>query len=332
VAGAGWKAGGIVNRVRVGEQVLPDDPAALAEFEALVAFLKQSHGFDFSVYKRSSLMRRVLVRMQTIGARGFAAYLDSLQVDPGEFTRLFDTILINVTSFFRDPAPWDYLRDQMIPRLLAAPAGGSGLRVWSAGCASGEEAYSIAMLLAEAMGLEAFRERVRIYATDVDEEALRQARAGVYGGRVAEHVPAPLLAKYFDRRGDGYTVGRALRRSVIFGRHDLIQDAPISRVDLLICRNCLMYFTTEAQARILRRFHFALLPQGVLFLGKAETLLAQSPMFEAADLKRRIFVKAEPHLALRPLTLTPTNGDSTRQDLRDRSGNIRPALRQGRPA
>ena len=282
-----------MTRPRVGEVTLPDDPATLAEFEALLAYLKQSRGFDFSAYKRSSLMRRVLVRMQTIGVTRFPAYLDTLQVDPEEFTRLFNTILINVTNFFRDPAPWEFLRDEMIPRLIGPPNSGDTLRVWSAGCASGEEAYSIAMLLADAMGFEAFRERVKIYATDVDEEALTQARHAVYGRRVVEDVPAPLLERYFERQDDRYTFNKELRRCVIFGRHDLIQDAPISRVDLLICRNCLMYFNTEAQARILSRFHFALAPRGVLFLGKAETLLAQSDMFQAVDMKRRIFVKSE---------------------------------------
>jgi two-component system CheB/CheR fusion protein len=292
-----------VNRSLVREAALPDAPVALAEFESLLTYLKQSRGFDFSAYKRSSLMRRVLVRMQAIGAEGFAGYLDTLQVDPEEFTRLFNTILINVTSFFRDAAAWEYLRNEMIARLVGPPGARDCLRVWSAGCASGEEAYSIAILLAEAVGFDAFRERVTIYATDVDEEALGQARLAVYGGRVAEDVPARLVAKYFERQDDRYVFNKELRRSVILGRHNLIQDAPISRVDLLICRNCLMYFNAETQGRILRRLHFALSPGGILFLGKAETPLVQGAVFEAVDIKRRIFVKAEHHSELRPLTL-----------------------------
>jgi two-component system CheB/CheR fusion protein len=248
-------------------------------------------------------MRRVLVRMQAIGAQGFAAYLEALLVDPEEFTRLFNTILINVTSFFRDTAQWEYLRTEMIARLVGPPGARDCLRVWSAGCASGQEAYSIAILLAEAIGFDAFRERVKIYATDVDEEALGQARLAVYGGRVAEEVPAPLVAKYFERQDHRYVFNKELRRSVILGRHNLIQDAPISRVDLLICRNCLMYFNAETQARILRRFHFALSPGGILFLGKAETPLVQGAVFETVDMKRRIFVKAKHHSELRPLTL-----------------------------
>jgi two-component system CheB/CheR fusion protein len=280
-------------RQRVGEAVVPDDPASVAEFEALLAYLKQSRGFDFSSYKRSSLMRRLLVRMQVMGVTTFAAYLEFLQVHPEEFTRLFNTILINVTGFFRDAAHWDFLRDEILPRLTGPTGAVEPIRIWSAGCASGEEAYSIAILLAEALGFEAFRERVRIYATDVDEEALNQARHAVYSSRIAEDVPAPLLAKYFELQDGRYVFNKELRRSVIFGRHDLLQDAPISRVDLLICRNCLMYFNTEAQARILARFHLALASRGILFLGKAEALLAHSATFEAVDVKRRLFVKTQ---------------------------------------
>jgi two-component system CheB/CheR fusion protein len=303
---------------------LPEDPQSLAEFEALLAYLKQSRGFDFTAYKRSSLVRRVLVRMQTLGVKGYATYLDFLQVDPEEFTRLFNTILINVTSFFRDQPNWEVLRDAVIPPLVGAAQGTGAIRVWSAGCASGEEAYSIAILLAEAIGPEAFRERVKIYATDVDEEALNQARHAVYGPRIAEDVPGPLLEKYFDRQDDHFMFNKELRRSVIFGRHDLIQDAPISRVDLLICRNCLMYFNTEAQARILARFHFALVPGGVLFLGKAETLLAQSATFEPVDIKRRLFIKADWPQENRQLTFVQPHGYDRVRHLREAAGDLSP--------
>ena len=146
-------------------------------------------GFDFTAYKRSTLMRRVQVRMQTVGIRSFADYLEYLQVDSNEFTRLFNTILINVTSFFRDPQAWEYVASDVIPGLLAGARPSEPVRVWSAGCASGEEAYTIAILLAEALGWEQFRERVKIYGTDVDEEALGQARQASYDSRAVESVP-----------------------------------------------------------------------------------------------------------------------------------------------
>lgn len=280
------------------KQVVPDpEQAAVSsemteELEALLVYLKQSRGFDFTVYKHATLMRRVLVRMQIVGMRSFADYLDYLQVDSNEFTRLFNTILINVTSFFRDPQAWEYIASDVIPRLLTGRRAKDPIRVWSAGCASGEEVYTIAMLLAEALGWEQFRERVKIYGTDVDEEALGEARQAAYDSRKVEGVPPDLLQKYFDRQDDGFVFNKELRRNVIFGRHDLNQDAPISRINLLICRNCLMYFNAEAQGRILARFQFALLDGGLLFLGKSETLLTHSVNFGAVDVKRRLFTKA----------------------------------------
>jgi two-component system CheB/CheR fusion protein len=281
---------------QTGEPPAPADsatPEADGEFEALLLYLKQTRGFDFTAYKRTSLMRRVTVRMQTVGAVGFANYQDYLEVVPEEFTRLFNTILINVTTFFRDPPVWEYLSAHVLPDLGGAADLAEPLRVWSAGCASGEEAYSMAMLLAERFGLDQFRDRVKIYATDVDDEALNEARQAAYPERALENVAPELVARYFDRHEDRYTVSKDLRRSVIFGRHDLIQDAPISRVDLILCRNVLMYFNAEAQGRIVSRFHFALAPDGVLCLGKAETLLSHAVMFSTLDSKRRVFTKVE---------------------------------------
>ncbi len=276
---------------------LTDQPEAESskrdeDFEALLLYLKQSRGFDFTAYKRSSLMRRVMVRMQTAGIGTFTEYYDYLQVDPDEFTRLFNTILINVTSFFRDAQTWAALAESVIPSLLGEIRPSDPIRFWSAGCASGEEAYTLAILLAEALGPEQFRERVKIYGTDVDEEALGQARIATYDRRAVEEVPPELLQKYFEDQNDRLVFSKELRRRVIFGRLDLIQDAPISRVNLLTCRNCLMYFNAEAQARILSRFHFALRDSGILVLGKAETLLTHSINFGAVDVKRRIFTKA----------------------------------------
>jgi len=302
-------------------------PEVAAELEALLLYLKQSRGFDFTAYKRATLMRRVLVRMHTVGMRSFADYLDYLQVDSNEFTRLFNTILINVTSFFRDPAPWEYVASDVIPGLLAGARPREPVRIWSAGCASGEEVYTAAMLLAEALGWEQFRERVKIYGTDVDEEALAQARQASYDSRAVEGVPAPLLEKYFDRQDDRFVFNKELRRNVIFGRHDLNQDAPISRINLLICRNCLMYFNAEAQDRILARFQFALLDGGVLFLGKSETLLTHSVSFGAVDVKRRLFTKAATGPRDRPGEVERTRwiepGDVV-QRLRDASADSAP--------
>jgi two-component system, chemotaxis family, CheB/CheR fusion protein len=263
------------------------------ELEGLLDYLHRSRGFDFGAYKRATLMRRIQKRMQGVGVRDFTDYVDYLEVHPEEFPHLFNTILINVTAFFRDPAAWDYLAADVVPQ-LASQGSSAPIRVWSAGCASGEEAYTIAMVLAERLGGEEFRARVKIYATDVDEEALGEARLASYGPKDVEEVPAAYLEKYFERSSSHYVFHKDFRRSVIFGRHDLVQDAPISRIDLLVSRNTLMYFNSETQSRILDRFHFALREGGFLFLGKAEMLLTHGHIFTPVDLKRRVFVKV-PH-------------------------------------
>ena len=262
------------------------------ELETLLEHLKVSRGFDFTAYKRSTLARRIDRRMASLNVGSCADYLDYLEVHPEEFGQLFNAILINVTSFFRDPETFEYLRGEVVPALLSRKDPHEQLRIWSAGCASGEECYSLAMLLAEILGPEPFRQRVKIYATDVDEEELAMARAGSYTERQMEDLPEDLRAKYFEPSGSRSLFKKDLRRNIIFGRHDLLDDAPISRVDLLVCRNTLMYFNHEAQSQIVGRFHFALREGGYLVLGKAEMLLNFAGAFAPVDLKLRIFLKS----------------------------------------
>jgi two-component system CheB/CheR fusion protein len=229
--------------------------------------------------------------MQTVKLDKVSDYLDFLQVDGNEYQPLFNTILINVTEFFRDPEVWEFMREEMVPKILQACAGNAPIRVWSAGCASGEEAYSLAILLTEQMGAAEFKKRVKIYATDVDEEALNQARQASYGPQALKNLPTEIIEKYFEAKAGRYIFDRDIRRCVIFGRHDLVQDAPISRVDLLLCRNALIYLNSEAQERIFSRFHFALGYTGFLVLGKAETLIS-SRSFVPVDVRHRVFAKS----------------------------------------
>jgi two-component system, chemotaxis family, CheB/CheR fusion protein len=261
------------------------------DFENLLIYVKQNRGFDFTGYKRSTLMRRVRKRMQSLNIESFGDYIDYLQVYPDEFNSLFNTILIHVTDFFRDASAWEYLAAQVIPNIIESKKSGEHIRIWCAGCASGEEAYTLAILLAEALGAEDFPQQVKIYATDVDENSLNHARQAMYSSKDVQSVLPELRDKYFELLGNNCTFRQDLRRSVIFGRHDLLQDAPISRLDLLVCRNTLMYFNTETQGRIMARFHFALKDTGYLFLGKAEMLLMHSNLFTPLDLKNRIFTK-----------------------------------------
>ena len=263
------------------------------QFEILLEYLQRSRNFDFFAYKRPSLMRLVTKRMQMNAIHDFSDYQDFLEVHPEEFVKLFNTILINVTAFFRDQPAWDFLSAEIIPKIIKSKKSGDPIRVWSAGCASGEEAYSIAILLAEALGFEAFRDRVKIYATDVDEEALTQARQSAYTEKQLEPVPPEWRKKYFEQSGSRHIFRNDLRRAVIFGRHDLIGDAPISRLDLLACRNTIMYFNAEAQSRVLARFHFALNDPGYLFLGKAEMLLTHTGIFNPLEVKHRIFTRVQ---------------------------------------
>src|SRR3954471_2836787 len=267
------------------------DTEQTRQFSQLLTYLERSRGFDFSGYKKTTLGRRIEKRMAAVGAESFAEYEDHLEANPREFTELFNTILINVTSFFRDAPAWDFVRDDVLPDLLASIPDNRPLRIWSAGCASGEEAYTIAMVLAEKMGDDAFKANVKIYATDLDDNALSDARQGVYGNEALKAVPEPLIEKYFEPHTRGLAFRPDLRRAIIFGRNDLMLDAPISRIDLLVCRNVLMYFTPEAQARILERFNFALNPNGFLFLGKSEMLVSHGELFSPHDIKWRLFRK-----------------------------------------
>jgi two-component system CheB/CheR fusion protein len=247
----------------------------------------------------------------------YGEYREHLCAHADEFAILFNTILINVTSFFRDPQAWEYLAAEVIPLLLHAKQGGP-VRVWSAGCASGEEAYTIAMVLAQAMGTAAFCSRVKVYATDADEHALNQARLASYSARDLEAVAPELRERYFHPVNERYHFSADLRRCVIFGLHDLVQDAPISHLDLLICRNTIMYFNAETQRRIMSRFHFALNGNGegegggYLFLGRAEMMLTQSQLFAPLDLRNRVFAKVPlSGLRKRPAApqAAPVNGE-----------------------
>jgi two-component system, chemotaxis family, CheB/CheR fusion protein len=272
-----------------------DGITALSEpdptFERLLEFVRDERGFDYTGYRRPTLMRRFEKRMQTVGTDDYEQYRTYLAEHPEEFVELFNTILINVTGFFRDRETWDLVATEVIPQLLEERPPESTLRVWSAGCASGEEPYTIAMLLVEALGEEAFKRRVKIYATDVDDDALSQARDAAYGAKQLENVPPELRERYFQQQNHGFGFRGDLRRTVIFGRNDLHRDPPISRVDLLVSRNTLMYFGPEVQQRILANFYFALNRGGFLVVGKAEALQSGRNFFVPYNLKRRIFMK-----------------------------------------
>src|SRR6516162_7594670 len=291
------------------ENSIGDEESDEAGLEQLLTFIRDSRGFDFTGYKRSSLSRRIRKRMHEAGAGNYVDYRDQLESSAEEFGYLFNTILINVTSFFRDVEAWTYLQREIMPELIADTEGSEDIRIWSAGCASGEEAYSLAIAFAEALGIEETAKRVKIYGTDVDEEALRDARAGLYPAKALESLPTELRDKYFDKNGGQFAFRPDLRRRVIFGRHDITRDAPISRLDMLICRNTLMYFNVETQSHVIDRFHFALREGAFLFLGKAEMLLSDGERFEVVSMRQRVF-KRRPGTAVPRYQSIPIRLDS----------------------
>jgi len=261
------------------------------ELERLIEHVKQLRGFDFSGYKRPTLGRRVRKRMADIGVDTIGAYIDQLEASSEEFAALFDTVLINVSAFFRDPQVWERVARDVIPAIIAGKAPGEPIRVWSAGCASGEEPYTIAMLFAAELGRDAYRERVKIFATDIDGAALDEARRAVYEPKRLESIPQDLRERWFEPSGDGFRLDGELRRSVIFGLNDLLRDPPITRLDLLACRNTLMYFNADAQADVVRRLHLALNDDGHVILGRADMLLSRTGAFATEVPSLRIFRK-----------------------------------------
>ena len=274
------------------------------ELEELLRFIRDTRGFDFTGYKRSSIGRRVHRRMHEVRTDSLADYRDLLEADVDEFTYLFNTILINLTGFFRDLPAWRYLQAEVLPDIVARRGMAQPIRIWSAGCATGEEPYTIAMLLAELLGVQEAARQVKIYATDIDLEALDQARFGVYSERSLADVPEDLRVKYFqeDIHHRGSVIIPSLRRTVVFGRLDLTRDPPISRVDLVACRNTLMYLTAETQKYVIPRLQYALRDGGYLFLGRAEMVLrGGAERFNTVSLQHRIFVTM-PHLMRRDLS------------------------------
>ena len=280
---------------------VPTDPDGL---DALLDHVRRQRGFDVTGYKRATIGRRVGKRLQALGLTSYRDYIDQLEVDPAEYQRLFDTVLINVTRFQRDAEAWRSLQEDVLPLILRSKTGDEPVRVWSAGCSTGQETYSVAIALAEVLGVDAFQDRVKIYGTDIDEPALAVARHATYSEEELEAFDPELRDRYFRPASevtpvlpgatgpdDGWTFRPDLRRTVIFGEHNVVSDAPISRLDLLVCRNTLMYFNADVQAHVLKRFHFALRPNGVLFLGKAEKLLSHNHPFEPIDGTRRFFRK-----------------------------------------
>ncbi|WP_013334312.1 CheR family methyltransferase [Gloeothece verrucosa] len=271
----------------------PSPPQLDPEFEALLEFLKSSRGCDLTNYKRSTLKRRFRVRMEAVNINNYQSYFKYLESNAQEYIALLNEIFVNFTYFFRDKEAWDYLAQNIIPQIVSNKQADEPIRIWSAGCAAGQEIYSLLILFAEIVGIEFCLKRVKAFATDVDEAAISQARQRTYSKKEIAGIPPNLLKKYFTKIEKNYIFERKLRQSIIFGCHDLAKDAPISKIDLLLCRNVLMYFEKQTQEAILTRFHFALKNTGFLFLGNIDLLIHERQIFTPINLKHRMYVKEE---------------------------------------
>lgn len=272
----------------------PSAGSEAVELEKILEYLKRVRQIDLTGYKRSSLARLIPTRMQQVGIESYQKYQDYLKQHPDELTQLLNTVFINFTSFFRDPLLWEHLQNQLIPQIIANKAPDAPIRVWSAGCATGEETYSLAILLAEALGPDQFRRRVRLYGTDVDREALIEAQRGFYPQRVIEAVPEALRNRYFEPTQYTYLWRSDLRPAIRFCYHNLIQMPPFPQIDLLLCRNTLMYFNPDIQIRVLVRFHFSLNNNGFLALGQVENpniYRPRAPLFTAVHPAAKVFTK-----------------------------------------
>jgi len=290
----------------------PETPSDQQLLRTVLLQLRERSGVDFTQYKTPTILRRLSRLMVSAGVENLADYLRYLQLHPEGFTRLVSAFLIKVTEFFRDGALYDELRTSILPRLIEhARDNGGELRMWSAGTSTGEEAYSLAILCAELLRDEETPVDVRIFATDLDDDAIAFARRGVYPAESVRQLPEAWVERYFVRSGEGYEVTKRIRSMTVFGQHDLGQRAPFPRIDLCLCRNVLIYFTRELQMRALQLFAFSLRDGGYLVIGKAESTGALADYFRVVNPTLKIFQREGARILIPPTRIRETaNADA----------------------
>lgn len=284
-----------------------NDRAALRD---ILAMLRARTGHDFKHYKKATVLRRIERRMQVTGLPDMPAYAAMLHEKPDETPKLLSDMLIGVTQFFRDRESFEILEQRIVGNLFGGDNGPAPthVRTWVAGCSSGEEAYSVAMLLCAAADARNAAPKIQVFATDIDEFSLVIGRAGVYPGAIETDVPAARLQQFFTREGSNYRVRKELRERVLFAPHNVLRDPPFSKLDLVSCRNLLIYLDREVQADVLRMFHFALKPGGYLFLGSSESADACENLFAVVDKRHRIYQAKNTASQHRPVPLLPIAG------------------------
>ena len=295
---------GYLKHTPVAGQFDPDrETKAQRALEKVFILVRSQTGHDFSLYKKSTIYRRVERRMGLHQIDELATYVRFLRENPQEIELLFKELLIGVTSFFRDPLAWEQLKDKVMPALLAAHPKGGALRAWTSGCSTGEEAYSLAMVFKEALEKvnPAGNFSLQVFATDLDRDAIDRARAGVYPDNIAADISAERLRRFFVKDENGYQVASEIREMAIFAPQNMIMDPPFTKLDLLLCRNLLIYLDQGMQKKLMPLFHYSLNPGGVLFLGNAETIGTFTDLFAPLAKKARIFRRLDSALAAEPV-------------------------------
>ena len=293
---------------------------------SICAVLNSRLGRDFSQYKTNTLMRRVQRRMQVLQVENVEAYIELLRERPEEPELLFREVLIRVTRFFRDPAAFDALA-LLIPPLLAKGNLQDPVRVWVPGCATGEEAYSIAILFKEALARADGPRKVQIFATDIDDQAINIARAGLYTDTIAADMPAALLDRHFVMEAGRFRVSKDLREMCLFSTHDMVKDPPFSRLNLVSCRNLMIYFAPVLQKRVIAMFHYGLRPDGLLFLGSSEAVTAHAALFASLDKKHRLFQRRPAPTQLLAITSAgPSSPERVQTSVDPAEGMIDPRI------
>jgi len=277
----------------------------------ILAMLRSHTGHDFSHYKETTIIRRIERRIQVTQKISPDEYLEHLRETPGEIGRLFGDMLIGVTQFMRDEEVFEALESKVVPALCAQRSAGDTVRVWVPGCASGEEAYSLAILFLRETDRGGPGLTPQVFATDIDSKALDTARAGIYPQVITAHLTEEQLERYFRKHGQGYGVVKRLRETCIFLKHDLIRDPPFSRLDMISCRNVLIYMNPILQQRLIPIFHYALRAGGVLLLGPSETITGFEQLFEPIDHKQRLFRRRDVQVVSRFDFSMGNYGDST---------------------
>ncbi|MDX2004718.1 MAG: chemotaxis protein CheB [Meiothermus sp.] len=287
----------------------PPDPHAApsgddVSFKRVLGLLHSAHGVDFALYRLTTIQRRITRRMLLKNVSSLEHFAQMLQDHPEELEALYQDLLIGVTSFFRDPDTYEFLQRTVFPSLVKNRAANETLRVWVCGCSTGQEAYSLAMVYLEFAGWAGVHVPLQIFATDLNERRLERARAGLYSKALTNDITPERLGRFFTEANGGYRINKEVRESVVFSRHNVLADPPFSKMDLVSCRNLLIYLEPSLQSQVIPTFHYALKPTGVLVLGASETVGRHTDLFKSLDKRLRVYTKqpavSHPHRPARP--------------------------------